>query len=234
MADVNKWVGLKSHDISKIVKLDFPEDQYYKEETPKIQIVLHHTVSGAGIQGDLNTWLSDKSRIATCVIIERNGIVNQCFSSKYWAPHLGVKSDFLQSKGFSDADTRNRILDKGSISIEIDSWGQLTKVGDNQYKTCYGNIVSNIDVVEYPNKFRDSVYYEKYSDAQLKSLGEMLILWNKKYNIPLTYNKDMWDVNKQALSGKTGVWTHVSFRQDKSDCHPDTNLISMLKSLTLE
>ena len=165
-------------------------------------------------------------------MIDRQGVVHQCFNSKYWASHLGVKSDFLKLKGYNDYNKRNRILDKASISIELDSWGPLTKVGDNKYKTIYGNTISGINVVEYPNKFREAVYYEKYTDEQIKSLGEMLILWSEKYNIPLKYNEDMWDVTNNALKGTPGVWTHVSYRADKSDCHPDKDLIAMLKTIS--
>ena len=41
----------------------------------------------------------------------------------------------------------------------------------------------------------------------------------------------MWDISDKALAGEAGVWTHVSFRTDKSDCHPQPELIQMLKSL---
>ena len=40
-----------------------------------------------------------------------------------------------------------------------------------------------------------------------------------------------FDVNKEALSGFPGVWTHVNVRADKFDCSPQPDLISMLKSL---
>jgi hypothetical protein len=35
----------------------------------------------------------------------------------------------------------------------------------------------------------------------------------------------------KALSGTPGVWTHVSYRADKSDCHPQIELINALKEL---
>jgi len=47
------------------------------------------------------------------------------------------------------------------------------------------------------------------------------------------YNKTtkQWSPVTQAYALKPGVWTHVSYRSDKSDCHPDPNLIQMLKTL---
>ena len=41
----------------------------------------------------------------------------------------------------------------------------------------------------------------------------------------------MWEVSAEALKGKQGVWSHTSFRFDKSDIHPQPEIIEMLKSL---
>jgi len=43
----------------------------------------------------------------------------------------------------------------------------------------------------------------------------------------------MWDVSQRALSGEPGIWTHVSYRQKpgKTDCHPQPELIEMLKTI---
>jgi hypothetical protein len=58
-----------------------------------------------------------------------------------------------------------------------------------------------------------------------------LAYWNEKFGIPLDYNADMWDVTNNALDGKPGIWTHNSYRTDKSDCHPQPELIKMLQTL---
>jgi len=231
------WSNLKPLDIYSTTLVQVPWLKYYREEFPKDQIVLHHTVSGPGIEGDLNTWKNFKSHIATCMIIERDGKINQLFSSKYWGYHLGVGKVSLDQK---------------SIAVELDNWGGLYlgdgsernfgKNFDGTYKiirtipgkfyTVYGNTV-DIPVVYYPKGFRGYYYYEAYTYEQLKSLGELLLFWNKKYNISLIYNEDMWDVSQRALNGERGVWTHVSYRSpsEKQDCHPQPELIDLLKSL---
>ncbi|MFW6311347.1 MAG: N-acetylmuramoyl-L-alanine amidase [Nanoarchaeota archaeon] len=215
----NKWSDLKPLELDDkdLIMVDW--DKYYKDVFEKHQIVLHHTVSGPGIRGDLGTWAKYKSSIATCVIIERDGTINQLFSSKYWGYHLG---------------TGNSNLDKHSIAIELDSWGQLEKRGDKFY-TVYGNSV-DVPIREYETLWRDEKYFEAYSYEQLRSLGELLLFWKDKYNIPLTYNEDMWDVSQRALDGEKGVWAHVSYRpypskSNKWDVHPDSDLISMLKTI---
>ena len=58
-----------------------------------------------------------------------------------------------------------------------------------------------------------------------------MLLWKEKYNIPLTYNEDIWDVTTRALKGDAGVFTHNSVRYDKIDVTPQPKLIEMLKSL---
>lgn len=48
----------------------------------------------------------------------------QCFSSKNWAYHLGLKQEV-----FTEAGVSYKSLDKISIGIEICNYGQLTKNG---------------------------------------------------------------------------------------------------------
>jgi len=213
----NEWLNLKPINLDKIETIDFPESEYIQEEYEKTQIVLHHTVSGDGINGDIATWEDDPRRIATCVIIDRGGTPWQLFSSKYWAYHLGAG---------------NSNLDKHSIGIEIDNWGWLTPASNGKYKTYYGNEI-NVVAQYYPDMFRGYNYYEKYTNAQIRTVGELILYWNKRYNIPLDYNKDMWTISERARRGTPGIWSHVSYRPapEKTDCHPQPELISMLKTL---
>jgi len=239
----SKWSTLKPIELSKIKKVNFPDDRYHKIETPKNQIVLHHTVSGKGIQGDVNSWINDTRRIATPLIIDHDGIVHQCFSSKYWAHHLGIQSAFLKDKGFKDFNNRNLLLNERSIGIEIDSWGGLVlgdgtnmdfsgkviKTVKGKYYADYGNIV-DVPMIHYPDGFRGFYYFEKYTDEQIQTLGELLLFFSSRYNIPLNYNEGMWDISNDALSGVSGVWSHTSYVY-KSDAHPQPELIDMLKNL---
>lgn len=68
-----------SNFIDDIIKINFPEDQYFREETKKEQIVLHHTVSGIGVDGDISHWIGTTERIVTCIIVDREGKIHQCF-----------------------------------------------------------------------------------------------------------------------------------------------------------
>jgi N-acetylmuramoyl-L-alanine amidase len=217
-------------NLNELIQVDFPEDQYFKEETNKNQIVLHHTVSGGDALGDINYWKSNPDKVATAIVADRSGKIYQCYSTKYWAYHLGLKT------------SSNVPLNKGSIGIEIDSWGGLVKHTDgNWYPAVWDTTLKKYtpnlkvkaieNVVEFTQGFRGFYGFEKYTDAQIESVRKLLVFWNEKYKIPLKYNSDMWDISQKALNGESGVWTHVSYRSDKSDCYPDERLIAMLKSL---
>lgn len=215
-------------DINKIIQVDFPEDQYYKEETEKKQIVLHHTV-GSTASGAISWWLQSIDRVATAILIEKNGSIFQTLSSKFWAHHLGTHA------------ANNIALNKASIGVEIVNWGGLIEYNDAWYIPKWDDVLKRevpnmkmkpiANVQLYPNGFRDYYGFEKYTDAQIESVRQLLVFWNERYGIPLDYNEDMFNVSQEALSGKPGVWTHVSYRYDKSDCHPQKELIDMLKSL---
>lgn len=229
--------------LSELIQVEFSTNDYYREETKKNQIVLHHTVSGSEVNSSINWWKSDPRKVATSFIINGSGKIYQLFSSKYWAHHLGIKSDFLKNKGFKDYGTRNLILNKGSIGIEICNWGGLVKsendtfhpaLWDSKIKKFVPNKKVQIkehNVETYDKPYRGFKYFEKYTNEQIESTARLSIYLCDKYNISKKYNSEMWDINMDALSGKSGIYTHTSFFIGKSDCHPQPELIEMLKSL---
>ena len=221
-------------DLSKIKQYPLSENQYIKTETKKTQIVLHHT---AGNSSGLNTMINwnndDRGKIATCVTISGknasnsfDGEIVQGFSSKYWAYHLGLKQEIFASQGVA-----YQSIDKIAIGIEICNWGPLDKRGDKYYNYVDKEVPLD-QVCELPTPYKGHKYYHAYTDAQIQSVKELLEYWKKIYNIPITYNeKEMWDISKKGLSGIPGVYTHNSYRKDKSDISPQPKMIAMLKSL---
>ena len=215
-------------NLSRIISKAFPIGKYFRQAYNKNQAVLHHTVSGEGVAGDITHWIKSKFRIGTCVIVGRRGDINQVFSSKYWAYHLGVQGWVYRKLGIK----YNR-RDMNSIGIEIDSYGALKWSKSNlRWENVYGGHVQDGNVITYPEGFRGFYAFERYTTEQIESVRQLLVYWNKRYGIPLYYNAGMWDVSREALGGKAGIWAHTSFRYDKSDCHPQKELIEMLKGLT--
>lgn len=234
----NMWSSLSPIDLNKIRQVEFPENKYFQDEHTKTQIVLHHTISGPNIDGDVSTWINGKYNVGVAIIIDREGIPHQLFSSKHWAYHLGAG---------------DHLLDKHSIAIEIDSWGGLV-LGDNttkqfgknedgtprmiytmegKYYAYYGNPVnlSSNQIQYYSNEYRGYNYFEKYTNEQIKTVGELLLFWRNRYNIPLYYNPSMFNFSQEALNGKPGLWSHTSYRKDKSDIHPQPEMMEMIRAI---
>lgn len=217
----------------KINPIPFPKDQYYPEVCVKNQIVLHHTVSDpTSSAGDTNYWLSDPKRIATYLVISADGTLNKCFPSNMWAHHIGMKAETLKAAGFEDYATRNDLLNKHSIAIEIDCWGGLVE-SKGKLVNAYGKPINkNLEVVDC--NWRGFRKFQRYTSAQIEALGELLPILMKEYNIP---NYGIVDGNfgerHDALQGVRGIFSHSSFRSDKSDLYPDERLITMLKNLNV-
>lgn len=198
-----------------------PFKGYNKEESTKKQIYLHHTAGGADGASTFKFWDSDPLNVGTCVAISRSGEIVQGFDSKYWAYHLGLKSSHFLGLPYVN-------LDKNSIGIEICNWGYLTQKGTKFYNYV-GKEVKDVCKLDTP--YKGYTYFENYTKEQIASVKELLLLWRDKYAIDLTYNEDIWQVTKRALSGKSGVFTHNSVRKDKIDVYPHPLLIEMLNDL---
>jgi hypothetical protein len=222
-------------DISKIKQVPLRDSQYFKEEVKKSQIVLHHTAGNSSAPATIKMWdADDRGRIATCVVVSGNGLskdtydgeICQAFSSKYWGYHLGLKQDVFRAKGVP-----YKSIDPIAIAIEICNWGPLTIKSDGNFYNYVDRIVSPDQVCTLKKPYKGYQFYHAYTDAQIESVRQLLLYWGELYNIDLTYNEDIWDVSVRALKGENGVFTHNSYRKDKSDVSPQPKLIEMLKSL---
>ena len=211
--------------LSSIKQINFGDGQYYKTTYEKTQIVLHHTVSNGSAQAVADYWKSKDYRIGTCIIIDLDGVIHQLFSSRFYAGHIGNVANEMKSLNLP-----YRSCSKNSIGVEIISLGGLKKKSDNKLYDVYGREFTG-DSVYYENGYRGYEYFHKYNDKQIASLKKLLIYWCNRYDIPTIYNEDIWDTSKRALSGERGIFSHTSYRDDKSDMHPQIELINMLKSL---
>lgn len=224
-----------SLDTSKIKQVPLKESEYFKEEHKKTQIVLHFTAGNSSAVNVAKDWNSDKrGRIATFAIISGAGAKNsydgeiiQCFSSKHWAYHLGIKGEVFKARKLT-----HKVLDKTSIGIEICNWGQLEKIGDKFYNYVDGEVPAD-QVCKLETPYKKYEYFHEFTDAQIESVRQLLVYLGETYNIDLTYSYDqMFTVTDKALKGENGLYTHNSFRKDKTDLPPSPKLIKMLENLT--
>ena len=201
----------------KIIDNLLADNQYFKSIQPKKQIVIHHTAGGGSAKNTIHGWNFNPVEVGTAYVIDSIGDIYKAFEPQYWAYHLGLKS------------ANNVPLNKQSIGIEVCNWGQLIEK-DGKYYNYVNKEVPHTEVVQLP-KFRGYEYYHAYNSKQIEALKELLLFLGEKFGIDLSYNEDMWDISQDALSGKNGLYTHVSYRSDKNDMSPQTELITMLKSL---
>jgi N-acetyl-anhydromuramyl-L-alanine amidase AmpD len=205
-----------------------PFRAYNREAVKKTQVYLHHTAGNGSGDLTFQFWTQANNKVATCVAISSDGTIVQGFGSEFWAYHLGLGTKHFLSQGLPYLP-----LDRSSIGIEVCNWGPITKKGTKYYNYVGGEIKPE-EVTELPVAYKGFKLWHKYTDEQINSVKDLLLLWGEKYGIDLTYNEDIWAVTKRALKNESGVFTHNSVRPDKADVYPCPRLIEMLKSLTKE
>jgi N-acetyl-anhydromuramyl-L-alanine amidase AmpD len=212
-------------DTTKIVQKRLSNDQFIQEEHPKKQIYLHHTAGGGNPVAVANYFQQKEGKVATAFVIGEKGTIVQLFSSKHWAYHLGLKPEVFAEMGVS-----YRSLDKISIGIEICNFGPLKK--QNGYFINYvGGRVDRSQVTELNGKYKGHIFWQKYTDEQIESTRQLLVYLCDAYGISKDYFDSIFDIDKRALRGENGIFTHNSVRHDKSDIYPCPRMIEMLKTL---
>jgi N-acetyl-anhydromuramyl-L-alanine amidase AmpD len=214
-----------SLDTTKIVQSRLKKTQYFQDETPKNQIYLHHTAGGGNPVAVAKYWDNTSDRVATAFVIGSNGTIVQCFSSREWAYHLGLKKNI-----FTKHNVPYKSLDKFSVGIEVCNFGPL-KLKNGKFYTYVNSVVDPSDVTTLDKPYKGHIYWQKYTDKQIDSLKDLVEYLCDTYNIPREYNEDIWDITTRALKGDDGIFTHNSVRTDKSDMYPCPRVIEMLKSL---
>ena len=226
-------------DVTKINQDELTPDQYFKEDYSSLKkiIVIHHTAGGASSVNTIHGWQYNPERVGTAFVIsgkaktEKDGQIYQAFGSKYYAWHIAFSSTSNKVPAKYHSKVLETQIAKASIGIEVCNFGGLLKDKDGNYKTYVNSIIPAEEVIELETPFRGFKYFHAYTDAQIASLKELIIYLCDKYNIPKKYNADMFDINTNALDGKAGIWTHVSFRADKSDVSPQPKLVKMLQEI---
>jgi len=212
-------------DLTKIVQERLDSNQYIQETHPKKQIYLHHTAGGPDAVSVARFFNNKEGKVATAFIIGANGTIVQCFSSKHWAYHLGLKQEI-----FTEAGVSYQSLDKISVGIEICNYGPLTK-RNGYYYNYVGGKVDYTKVTFLDQKYKGHIYWQSYTDAQIESTRQLLVYLCDTYNIPRDYFATIFDIDKRALRGESGIFTHNSVRKDKSDIYPCPKMIAMLEAL---
>lgn len=228
------------HKLLNVKLVDF-DGGYFKQRYTKKQIIWHHSAGWDNARGMFSWWLRDgRTHVATAIGITDDGTVYRGFDESYWAASIGCKAKVFKSNDIDYIWNRsssgnwyianNRLLDKAAVAVEICNGGYLEKRGDKYY-TWFDHEISKerVSFIDY----KGYKYFEKYTEKELETLKWWTALMAIRFDIPLYYNEnDMWSVSKKALSGERGLFTHNSYRFDKTDVSPQPELIQVAKDLS--
>lgn len=197
------------------------DNQFYPAKYKKKFIFLHHTAGGSA-QSTIDWWNTHPDHVATPYIVDRDGTIWELFNPDYWAYALGV--------------TGATIIEKASIHIELVAYGWLARKDNGFIWQPQPNQIRAVPFVEtenYSKPWRGHFHYHAYTEPQIKSLKVLLEYLAERYNISLEndYNT-FYEYQPNFMARITkGVWSHTSIRKDKSDIHPQPELLAMLNSL---
>ena len=213
-----------------IVKKHLTNGQYLTDMHEKKSLFLHHTVSTTAMSA-WRWWNSTKDRVGTAYIVDRDGVIYECFDPRMWAFHMGVKGD-------------DNWHEKHSINIEIVAAGPIRLVEDQYrfYPLWPGNktrwtTIPEEEVYKFNKEWHRHKLWHKYTEDQIDAL-EWLI-GKLALDFPaLGIENDMdkiFEFDQSVIDNHTpGIWTHNTVRDDKSDPFPQPELITMLKKLQSE
>jgi N-acetyl-anhydromuramyl-L-alanine amidase AmpD len=210
----------------EITKIELSDDKYFKEKTEKKQIVLHTTGTDKGLDDEIKTFVEGRKYFTTHYIIDRDGKIYQLVDDEYWAYHLNIAGHIFNE---NKLENLNKQLEMNSISIELDSLGELHKVGDNKYRNSsyYMTNLTDENVTKYKDK-----YFESYTEKQLSALEMLLKHLSDKHDIDFSYKGDeIFSFNLSALKGESGIYTEASYNKTKNNTHPQPELIDILKKI---
>jgi N-acetyl-anhydromuramyl-L-alanine amidase AmpD len=242
--DSDASTDLSETDIAyEIDELMLSRDEYvteYGKIKTRKQIFLHHTSGWNDPYATIKSWENDtRGKIGTHYVIgginlktndsKFDGQIVKCIPDEYFAWHLGSTSK----------DGIDFEMHKTSIGIEICNFGYLTKKNGKFYTYTNQEVPSKY-VEDLGFQFRGYQYWHKYTQNQIDSLENLLIMLSKKYSIDLSKGLAerllkmtpyvAFEHSKEILSGKvTGILSHTNVRKDKTDVSPQKNLVTMLK-----
>jgi N-acetyl-anhydromuramyl-L-alanine amidase AmpD len=188
-------------------------NQYYQQEQKKDQICLHHTAGGSA-QSSVDWWNSKPDHISTPYLIDRDGTIIETYPPKYWAYALGL--------------TDGTATEKRTIHIELCNWGWLVKKGSKFYRA--GNQLKEIpadQVISYKTEHRGFLHFERYTQEQIDALVFLIGKLMHDFGIKISNVEKFWHFGAKSK----GLISHTTVRRDKSDIHPQPELIAAIYKL---
>lgn len=187
---------------------------YYPVKTKKTQIII-----GGSLRKDSNhiLHLQNKDFGATkkwpTFTITRGGKIYQHYDPIHYSDYMGIKE-----------------VDKKSVSIVLENMGMLFY---ESTKECFVNWVNEecSDKLIYEKLWKNSRYWEQYTDAQYESLACLCTYLCKEYEIHL--DALGFNVYHEDTEKFQGIVTRSNYDPDYCDVNPSFDFQKFLKMLNI-
>lgn len=233
LKDIPNKISFIGEDGLQIYDNLLPDFEYYKNETKKDTIWLHSTSGGSRPDWRINSWEKDSNvdgsilKMGTSFVIGRksssddilwDGKILKAFDDIYWAKHIDLENDNLNSI---------------SIGIELCNYGYLILGKDGVFYNSVNKPVNQLDVVELEQEFRGYKYYERYTDSQIESLRKLIIYLKDRWmiNIETGIYDEKWFEYDEKWIKTGGLRTNSQINKNKIGIFPQLEMIQMLNSL---
>ena len=179
------------------------ESFFYKDTPAKERVVVHFTAGY--LKGDMAALTKKDNHVSTPFVVARDGTIYQLFASKFWSYHLG--------KG---AQGGNEAMSKSSVAIELSNVAYLREKNGklvDPYGAEYCSPGDQAACVKLDKAYRGYTTFATFTDAQYKSLTNLLRYLTATYKIPAEFlpEAQRYDVYKDVASFK-GITTHVNYQ----------------------
>jgi len=233
----NRKHSYTTEDGLVIEKYFLPKGEYV-ENTHKIlndYLFLHHTAGGSNPYRCIDHWAKDtRGRVATEFVLGGQNVKTN--DATYDGTLLQAFPEGCQ--GWHLGGTDSYYMNRHSVGVEICSYGYLS--GDHRTYTGVKATLDQISILE--EAFRRKKYWHRYSEEQIKVLGQLILFIANRDSIDIHEGLIKWikdegpikafEFKEDACAGKIkGLLTHTNVRKGKMDCFPQAELIDMLLSL---
>ena len=176
--------------------------QFIDQTQAKSLIVVHHTADGSPQSVVCTGGTQDPKRIATAIVIDRDGTVYETFD-----PTSG-----LTTPAPAAAST-------AAPSASSSPTGASSRRRADKYYNWRGGEIDADDVVEAP--WRGKRYWQRYPEAQLEALNRLVPALCDRFGIDRDCApEDRERTDLQRWKGFLGVISHYHIRADKTDVEP--------------
>lgn len=188
------------------------ENNFYKEKYDKTQIIVGHTYRKDMLHyGSWVNRLNGNYKKTATFTIDKEGKTYQHYDPIYYST-------------FIDKDQ-----DKASISIVLENVGWYKKdVMIDRYVDWLGHNYKKDPNEVMMKKWRNHLYWDKYTKEQMDSLKSLIIKLCEEYNIPKDFiGNNVYDENVDLFKGIT---FRSNYYQEVTDVNPTFDM-ELLKKL---